>query len=47
MPYKTIAVRFAFLLKRHELRRKFEQRDRQMMITRAKDIKNEILDILF
>jgi hypothetical protein len=47
MAEQSIAVRRAFLPKRHVFRREFKQRNRQLALTHANDVKDVIPAILF
>jgi hypothetical protein len=47
MAEQSVAVRRAFLPKRHVFRREFKQSDRQLTLTRANDVKDVIPAILF
>jgi hypothetical protein len=47
MAEQNIAVRRAYLPKRHAFRREFEQRDEQLTLTHAGGVKNAISAILF
>jgi hypothetical protein len=44
---QTIAVRRAFLPKRHVFRREFEQREEQLTLSQASAVKSAISDIFF
>jgi hypothetical protein len=47
MAEQSVAVRRAFLPKRHVFRREFKQSNRQLMLTHANNVKDVIPAILF